>query len=78
MTTGSELKTCALQLKQGVLFACGGPDCQRCTFLQVEGEIPEGLEGTFYRNGAGLFEIGGQRIKQATDGDGLVRALYLL
>ena len=39
---------------------------------QVEGTLPRELEGTLLRNGPGLFEVGGKRIPQPFDGDGLV------
>ncbi|MCW6035024.1 carotenoid oxygenase family protein [Spirulina subsalsa FACHB-351] len=41
---------------------------------EVEGEVPTQLEGTFFRNGPGLFDIGGQSIKHPFDGDGMVCA----
>ncbi len=37
----------------------------------IEGKIPQGLEGTLYRNGAGLFDRAGYRKKCLLDGDGL-------
>jgi len=38
----------------------------------VEGAIPLELEGTLFRNGPGLFEIGGKKINQPFDGDGMI------
>lgn len=38
----------------------------------VEGSIPAELEGTLLRNGPGLFEVGGKKIPQPFDGDGLL------
>lgn len=38
----------------------------------VEGTIPAELEGTLLRNGPGLFQVGGQKIPQPFDGDGLL------
>lgn len=38
----------------------------------VDGEIPEELSGTLFRNGPGLFEIGGKKINQPFDGDGMI------
>jgi hypothetical protein len=38
----------------------------------VEGAIPAELEGTLLRNGPGLFEVGGQKIPQPFDGDGML------
>lgn len=45
--------------------------------LRVEGSIPRGLDGTMYRNGPGLFGLGGHRYAHWFDGDGLVTALRL-
>jgi all-trans-8'-apo-beta-carotenal 15,15'-oxygenase len=41
----------------------------------VYGEIPEDLEGTFFRNGPGRFSIGTTPIDHPYDGDGLVASL---
>lgn len=41
---------------------------------RVEGKIPEGLRGTLYRNGPGLFDRGGRRRRALLDGDGLVQS----
>src|SRR5215475_6749902 len=40
----------------------------------VEGALPEGLHGTLYRNGPGLFERGGLKKWNLLDGDGMIRA----
>lgn len=45
-----------------------------CERAMVEGRIPADLRGTFFRNGPGLFERGGQRYSHWFDGDGLVNA----
>lgn len=42
---------------------------------EVEGRVPEAIQGTLYRNGPGLFERGGVRKQGVLDGDGLVQAL---
>ncbi|MBD2579016.1 carotenoid oxygenase family protein [Oscillatoria sp. FACHB-1406] len=42
---------------------------------EIEGEIPPELCGTLFRNGPGLFEIGGVPIKHPFDGDGMVCAI---
>jgi all-trans-8'-apo-beta-carotenal 15,15'-oxygenase len=44
----------------------------RDTAPRVEGRIPEGLNGSLYRNGPGLFERGKSRKPHLLDGDGLV------
>ena len=38
----------------------------------IEGEIPPELEGTLFRNGPGLLDIGGKPIHHPFDGDGMV------
>eukprot|EP01062_Namystynia_karyoxenos_P016688 TRINITY_DN16117_c0_g1_i1.p1 TRINITY_DN16117_c0_g1~~TRINITY_DN16117_c0_g1_i1.p1 ORF type:complete len:560 (+),score=123.51 TRINITY_DN16117_c0_g1_i1:74-1681(+) len=38
---------------------------------EVEGQLPKGLRGCFWRNGPGFFELGGQTIAPV-DGDGMV------
>jgi all-trans-8'-apo-beta-carotenal 15,15'-oxygenase len=41
----------------------------------VEGEIPNTLNGTLYRNGPGLLDVFGRRIQHPFDGDGMVCAI---
>ncbi len=41
----------------------------------IEGEIPQGLHGTLFRNGPGLLDINGQRINHPFDGDGMICAI---
>ena len=38
----------------------------------IEGQIPLDLQGTLFRNGPGLFEIGGQPIGHVFDADGMI------
>lgn len=42
---------------------------------RVEGTLPPELRGSLYRNGPGLFERGGHRLRHLLDGDGLVQRL---
>lgn len=42
---------------------------------EIEGEIPAELEGTLFRNGPGLLDVGGQPIHHPFDGDGMVCAI---
>ncbi|MBD1995620.1 carotenoid oxygenase family protein [Leptolyngbya sp. FACHB-541] len=42
---------------------------------QVEGEIPPDLEGTLFRNGPGLLDVGGQPLQHPFDGDGMISAI---
>lgn len=41
----------------------------------VEGQIPNQLHGTLFRNGPGLLEVDGQRIHHPFDGDGMISAI---
>lgn len=41
----------------------------------VEGEIPQELHGTLFRNGPGLLDINGERIHHPFDGDGMISAI---
>lgn len=43
----------------------------------VEGRLPEGLRGTLYRNGPGLFDRAGLRKRCLLDGDGMVQAFRI-
>jgi all-trans-8'-apo-beta-carotenal 15,15'-oxygenase len=38
--------------------------------LTVEGTLPRGLDGVLFRNGPGLFSVGGRRYSHPFDGDG--------
>ncbi len=42
---------------------------------QIEGKVPNGLHGSLYRNGPGLFERGNDRKAHMLDGDGLIQRL---
>ncbi|MCU0534382.1 MAG: carotenoid oxygenase family protein [Hydrococcus sp. Prado102] len=41
----------------------------------IEGEIPNELEGTLFRNGPGLLDIHGTPIRHPFDGDGMISAI---
>lgn len=43
--------------------------------LRVEGTVPDGLRGTLYRNGPGLFELHGRAYDHPFEGDGAVVAV---
>jgi all-trans-8'-apo-beta-carotenal 15,15'-oxygenase len=45
--------------------------------LRVEGRLPDGLRGTLYRNGAGRFDVAGERYRHWFDSDGAVTAVRL-
>ena len=45
--------------------------------LAIEGRIPDGLRGVFYRNGPARHEIGGMRYHHWFDGDGMVHAFHI-
>jgi len=40
----------------------------------IQGRLPRDLRGTFYRNGPGRFELGGERYHHWFDGDGYAQA----
>ena len=42
---------------------------------EIEGVIPSELQGTLFRNGAGLLAINGQKIGHPFDGDGMICAI---
>jgi all-trans-8'-apo-beta-carotenal 15,15'-oxygenase len=42
---------------------------------EIEGEIPQELEGTLFRNGPGLLEVGGIPVRHPFDGDGMISAI---
>jgi len=48
------------------------PDCD------VEGKIPHDLQGSFIRNGPGINEVYGKKLKHPIDGDGMVCKLTLI
>ncbi|MEA5566376.1 carotenoid oxygenase family protein [Anabaena sp. UHCC 0399] len=39
---------------------------------EVEGEIPQELQGTLFRNGPGLLDVNGQHFHHPFDGDGMI------
>ncbi|XP_031554607.1 uncharacterized protein LOC116291575 [Actinia tenebrosa] len=43
--------------------------------VDIEGEIPKDLYGTLFRNGPGLNEVYGTKLKHPIDGDGMVCAV---
>src|SRR4051812_22973965 len=44
----------------------------------IDGEIPAALVGTFFRNGPGINEVYGQKLKHPIDGDGVICALSFM
>lgn len=44
--------------------------------LTIEGRLPQGLRGVYYRNGPGLMERAGRRYEHWFDGDGLLQAWH--
>jgi all-trans-8'-apo-beta-carotenal 15,15'-oxygenase len=42
---------------------------------EIEGTLPPELNGTLFRNGPGLLELGGQQVQHPFDGDGMVCAI---
>ena len=43
----------------------------------IEGEIPADLTGTVFRNGPGLTDINGYRLKHPLDGDGMINSIAI-
>lgn len=41
----------------------------------IEGKVPEELQGTLFRNGPGLFDVQGTPLQHPFDGDGMVCAI---
>jgi all-trans-8'-apo-beta-carotenal 15,15'-oxygenase len=41
----------------------------------IEGEIPLALQGTLFRNGPGMLDVNGERVKHPFDGDGMICAI---
>ncbi|MDO6428867.1 carotenoid oxygenase family protein [Thalassotalea sp. 1_MG-2023] len=46
------------------------------TRLTIEGTIPKNIKGSFYRNGAALFERGQQRYQHLFEGDGMIQDFH--
>ena len=42
----------------------------------IHGEVPQDLQGTFYRNGPGCLERDGHRVHHPFDGDGMIAAMH--
>lgn len=43
----------------------------------IEGEIPTALEGTVFRNGPGLTDVNGYKLKHPFDGDGMISSIAI-
>ena len=43
----------------------------------IEGEIPAELSGTVFRNGPGLTDINGYRLRHPFDGDGMINSIAI-
>ena len=41
----------------------------------IDGEIPTDLVGTIFRNGPGLTDVNGYRLKHPFDGDGMINSV---
>lgn len=46
--------------------------------VDIEGEIPADLVGTIFRNGPGMNEVYGKRLKHHIDGDGLICSITFM
>jgi all-trans-8'-apo-beta-carotenal 15,15'-oxygenase len=54
-----------------------GPDTLFDSEVAFEGTLPDGLQGTFYRNGPALHEMSGLRYHHWFDGDGMVQSFSI-
>ena len=52
--------------------SCAGEHAYWFEDDEIEGTIPPELEGTLFRNGPGLLDIGGKALNQPFDGDGML------
>lgn len=67
-------------------FAAGAPELaplagwdgvdRQAQALRIEGRLPQGLRGVYYRNGPGLTARAGRRYEHWFDGDGLLQAWH--
>ena len=51
---------------------------EQAGLAQVWGSMPPDLNGVFYRNGPGRFELGGERYHHWFDGDGFAQRWHCL
>ena len=82
---GGAVALSALALPHTTLAATGRPDwfvgvddvaadIPQQTLTRLHGRVPDGLDGTLYRNGPARFRRGGSASGHWFDGDGLIRA----
>ena len=57
------------------IFDYPGEDRERAPIRQVDGRLPPLPDGTWYLNGPGCFQRGGQWYRHWLDGDGLVQSI---
>eukprot|EP00924_Labyrinthula_sp_SR-Ha-C_P002587 snap_masked-scaffold_13-processed-gene-0.19-mRNA-1 protein AED:1.00 eAED:1.00 QI:0/-1/0/0/-1/1/1/0/581 len=72
------LKTSAVRYSEAFKDWCTvqGVEKNSIELKIVYGKIPAGLEGTWYRNGPGKFQVGGTAVK-TLDGDGYIVCVHL-
>lgn len=59
-------------------WQAGYKSCKTEACKALEGDLlPKDLEGTYFRNGYGKFEVGEDKVVHPFDGDGLVNALQI-
>lgn len=44
---------------------------------EIEGEVPQDLTGTVFRNGPGMLDVNGDRLHHPFDGDGMIAAFSI-
>jgi all-trans-8'-apo-beta-carotenal 15,15'-oxygenase len=78
-TTPAQAATPPLSPDHAFLAKLGqGLDREFDYAAEIDGSLPEGLRGTLYRNGPGLFERGGLKKWNLLDGDGMMRVTSLV
>ena len=51
-------------------------ECNSLKLKLVEGNVPEELQGTLYRNGPGRLERNGDWVHHPFDGDGMIASMH--
>lgn len=74
--TWKEAFAAALKKDPRLLGFSNYPDERETENLVIEGKIPNGLEGTFYRNGPAIMERNDIRYKHLFLGDGMIQAFF--
>lgn len=71
-STSSETESKSYSIKDWQKGYESQPNEYEYLIEDIEGEIPKELEGTLFRNGAGLLDVHGTPVRHPFDGDGMV------